>query len=323
MPYSSLTLHSREWQVDPNTLHWVPGSQAEGQSPPAEAPCLPVCMNEGEAAGLGKGWAPTPPPARTWLPAAFPGLAKEGGKSRWGTAERCNLSREEFPALPPSFIKVGRGRAGFHRKNLPGSREKWGSRWGLGGSTGPTANRTRHSPRSPGRGGSGRLQADPRVPRPEPNRESTEALSHHHPFILLSRRGRKRGLRSRERVGHPFALGQRSWCPHYPCSEGRHWVTLWSRGHSLDPALRQEAASDHPMGPTQRGGPVGTSGGFRVKRCAESVLCATGLGAETLVGRKHWGDWVSVLYPTWLWHSFRPRAQESRQNAPATRVYRL
>lgn len=24
-------------------------------------------------------------------------------------------------------------------------------------------------------------------------------------------------------------LGRRSWCPHCPCSGGRHWATLWSR----------------------------------------------------------------------------------------------
>lgn len=41
-------------------------------------------MNEGVQLDWAVGWATTPPQAATWLPASLPGLAREGGQSRWG-----------------------------------------------------------------------------------------------------------------------------------------------------------------------------------------------------------------------------------------------
>lgn len=49
-------------------------------------------------------------------------------------------------------------------------------------------------------------------------------------------------------------------------------------------------------------------------------LLHTGPQIGSSGGRKHRGDWVSLLDSTWPGRDFRARAQESRQSAPATRV---
>lgn len=67
-------------------------------------------------------------------------------------------------------------------------------------------------------------------------------------------------------------------------------------GHWLDPALRQEAVRDHPRDRPTEGGPIGTSRGLPVKRCAEFVLC-TGPGRRSSGGRKQRGDCLSWIPP--------------------------
>lgn len=60
-------------------------------------------MNEGVQLDWAVGWATTPPqagPGSLHLSLAWPGRE---GRAGGELAERCNLSREEFPALPPSF----------------------------------------------------------------------------------------------------------------------------------------------------------------------------------------------------------------------------
>ena len=109
MTCNSLVFNSREWQVGPNsTLCPVPGCRLRGnphQQESSISPCLPACVNQGwgGGAGLGMAWGPTLPPAWAWLPVAFPGRPKREGRAGGELAGRCNLSWEEFPALPQCF----------------------------------------------------------------------------------------------------------------------------------------------------------------------------------------------------------------------------
>lgn len=75
------------------------------------------------------------------------------------------------------------------------------------------------------------------------------------------------------------------------------------------------------MGPMQRGGPVGTQGGFPVKGRAESAFRAPGLRVGARVGGSAGEAGSLSRTPAGrAWRGFRETAQESRQSAPATRV---
>lgn len=93
-------------------------------------------------------------------------------------------------------------------------------------------------------------------------------------------------------------------------------------GDPLEPALRQEAAPDHPQDRSQRQSPVGNYDGLLVKISWEPILFGPGPWCRGADERSARGGRVSVD-PTWPWRGLRTRAQESHQSAPSIRICSL
>lgn len=95
-----------------------------------------------------------------------------------------------------------------------------------------------------------------------------------------------------------FALGQRSWCPHYPCSERRCWATPWGRGAGwTQPCVKRPHLITHRTDP-ERGPRRDVRRAPGEKMCRVRLL-RTGSRRRGSGGRKRRGGWVSVSDPSW------------------------
>lgn len=95
-----------------------------------------------------------------------------------------------------------------------------------------------------------------------------------------------------------FALGQRSWCPHYLCSERRCWATPWSRGAGWTQlCVRRPHLITHGTDPER--GPRRDVRRVPVKRRTQSAFCAPGLGVAALVGGSAGEAGSLISDPSW------------------------
>lgn len=95
-----------------------------------------------------------------------------------------------------------------------------------------------------------------------------------------------------------FALGQRSWCPHYLCSERRCWATPWSRGAGWTQlCVRRPHLITHGTDPER--GPRRDVRRVPVKRRAQSAFCAPGLGVGAPVGGSAGEAGSLISDPSW------------------------
>lgn len=95
-----------------------------------------------------------------------------------------------------------------------------------------------------------------------------------------------------------FALGQRSWCSHSPCSERRCWATPWSRGAGwTQPCVRRPDLITH--GTDAERGPRRDARRVPSERTCRVRLPRTGSPRRGSGGRKRRGGWVSVSDPSW------------------------